>query len=198
MLKQCLAILGACLALLFTPAHAHQAVYTALLSGPAENPPNASPGSGWVRVTVDFDLITMRIESSFAGLIGNTTAAHIHCCIDAPGNIGVAVLAPSLTGFPLGVTAGDYDQSFDMTLASSYTAGFITNFGGGTVSGAFNALVAGFDNGRAYFNIHSSSFPGGEIRGFLTPVPEPAAAALLVGGLGLLGLALRRRRPAAA
>lgn len=193
MLKQCLAIIGACLALLFAPAHAHQAVYTALLTGPAENPPNASPGSGFVRVTVDFDLITMRIESSFSGLTGTTTASHIHCCIDAPGNVGVAVVTPSLPGFPLGVTAGVYDQSFDMTLASSYAASFITNFGGGTVAGAFNALVAGFDNGRAYFNIHSSSFPGGEIRGFLAPVPEPGSAALLLGGLGLLGLAARRR-----
>ena len=58
-----------------------------------------------------------------------------------------------------------------------------------------NAFIGGLRNGRTYFNIHTSTFGGGEIRGFLAPVPEPATYGLTA--LGLLGIAggLRRRRP---
>ena len=176
------------------PAAAHEAVYTTFLDGSSEALPNASPGTGMARVTIDFDLVTMRVEESFSGLLGNVTAAHIHCCTAVPGvsTAGVATMTPTFLDFPSGVTAGTYDHIFDMTLASSYNAAFITA-SGGTVSGAFNALVAGLDAGTAYSNIHSNIFPGGEIRGFLAPIPEPETYAMLLAGLGMIGAVARRR-----
>jgi hypothetical protein len=189
-------VLSACaltaLLCLSVPVVAHEQVYTAPLLGSSEVPPNASPGNGTTTVTIDFDLFTMRVEASFADLIGTTTASHIHCCV-APGtNAGVATQLPSFTGFPLGVTSGTYDHTFDMALASSYNPSFITA-NGGTVSTAFNALVAGLDGGMAYLNIHTSVYGGGEIRGLLTPVPEPQTLALMLAGLGGLAWATRRR-----
>jgi hypothetical protein len=47
-------------------------------------------------------------------------------------------------------------------------------------------------------NIHTTQFPGGEIRGFLDAVPEPAAWALMLLGFGLAGGAARMWRARAA
>jgi hypothetical protein len=183
----------AALLCLSVPAAAHEQVYAAPLLGSSEVPPNASPGNGTTTVTIDFDLFTMRVEATFADLIGTTTAAHIHCCIDPGANAGVATQLPSFEGFPLGVTSGTYDHTFDMALASSYNPAFVTA-NGGTVATAFNALVAGLDAGQAYLNIHTSAFGGGEIRGLLTPVPEPQTWALMLAGLAAVGAVARRRR----
>jgi hypothetical protein len=165
--------------------------FTAFLDGPSEAPPNASPGTGVAQVDWDTTLHTMRVQASFTGLIGNTTAAHIHAATAVPGagTAGVATQTPSFIGFPLGVTSGAMDNTFDMTLASSYNPSYITA-NGGTPASAELALFNALSQGRAYFNIHSQAFPGGEIRGFLL-VPAPAGAA----AFGLMGvLAARRRR----
>ena len=177
-------------------AFAAPVLFTADLSGPAEDPPNASPGVGSAEVEFDLALHTLVVSASFSGLLGETSAAHIHCCTAVPlaGLAGVATQAPTFIGFPLGVSAGDYLQSFDTSLASTYNPAFVTA-NGGTPAGAEAALFAGLEAGRAYFNIHSSQFPGGEIRGFLVQeAPEPESLALLCGGL--LALAALRRRKA--
>ena len=172
---------------------AHTIQYTAVLSGAAEAPPNDSSGLGSALVTVDFDLSTMRVEASFSDLVGTVTAAHIHCCTAEPatGTVGVATPTPTFPGFPAGVTSGSYDMTLDLTQASSYNAAFLT--ANTDISGAMNALLAGLDGERAYLNIHSSSFPGGEIRGFLNAVPEPSSGALLLAGL-VIPASLRRRK----
>ena len=176
------------------PAAAHEVQYTAALTGSAEIPGNASPGTGMALITVDFDTLMMDVQVSFAGLLGNTAASHIHCCTTTPGsgNVGVATVLPTFTGFPLGVTSGTYDHVFDMALASSYNPTFVT--AKGSVSNAFAALVAGMESGNAYLNIHTSAFPGGEIRGLLHAVPEPETYALMLVGLAVTGWAAKRRR----
>lgn len=176
------------------PSQASAAIvfYAVSLNGAVEVPVNASPGSGAGLITVDTTLRTMRIQTNFARLLGNTTAAHIHAASTlAPfnnlGTAGVATQTPTFTGFPLGVTSGTFDQTLDLTAASSYNAAFITA-NGGTTATAEAALLSFIDQGRAYLNIHTSFAPGGEIRGFITAVPEPSSFAL--SGLAALGLAV--------
>jgi len=52
--------------------------YIANLTGPSEEPPNASPGTGFADVTFDLVAHTMRVQITFSGLLGTTIASHIH------------------------------------------------------------------------------------------------------------------------
>ncbi len=176
---------AAAIVLATSQAQAQRAWYASL----APEVPDAT-GSGYAFFSLTDKLLS--VSATWSGLSGSTTMAHIHCCTAAPGTgtIGVAVgLA-----VPLGATSGSYDAVINLELASSFGANFLNSFGGGTVDGAQAALFNGFDTGKAYLNIHSTSFPGGEIRGFVTTVPEPTSMVLLSVGLIALAVPAVRRR----
>src|SRR5262245_25056330 len=98
------------------------------LNGAIEVPVNASPGTGVVEVTIDDVANTMRVAATFSGLLGNTTACHIHgpTAVAGTGTAGVATMTPFFTGFPTGRTNGPCDTTFELTLAAPYTAYFVT------------------------------------------------------------------------
>ena len=166
-------------------------VYTTTMNGANEAPPNASPGTGTATLTFDTTLNTMRLQASFSGLVGTTTASHIHAATALPGvgTAGVATQTQSFVGFPLGVSSGSMDQTYDMTLASTWNAAYITA-NGGTPASAAAAFMSAVDTGRAYLNIHTSFVGSGEIRGFWAPVPTPG----VLGLAGVAGLVVARRR----
>ena len=179
-MRKALNLLGAIVivTMLFGVAKADQLAFVATLTGAQEVPPNASPGIGSGLVTLDTATNLLTVNVSFAGLLSPTVASHIHCCTPPGANAIVATPVPTFPGFPLGVTTGTYLQTFDLTLASTYNPAFITAHGG-TVAGAQAAFINGLLNGQTYLNIHTQMFPGGEIRGQLQAVPEPATLLLL-------------------
>lgn len=152
-------------------------------------PSPGATGSG----TVSYDNVakTLTLSASFSGLLGPVTQSHIHVSpTPFSGSGGIAVTSPSLPGFPIGITSGTYANTLNMTLASSYNSGYLTA-NGGTPASAEAAFAGHVAAGRAYWNIHTSYGPGGEIRGFLTLVPEPSALAIV--GLGAVALARSRK-----
>ena len=165
------------------------------MNGANESPVNASPGFGSGVITYDAVAHTLSLGFSFSALLSGTTAAHIHAATPTPfsGTAGVATTTPYFAGFPIGVTSGSYTNILDLTVAGSWNASYVTA-NGGTFASAEIALASAMSTGRAYLNVHTSGFPGGEIRGFLA-VPEPSSAALI--GVGGLALAWARRRKAA-
>ncbi len=136
------------------------------LSGAQEVPPNSSPAMGQAWGTYDQSTRILRIMVHAHGFVGDLTMGHIH-----RGAIGVN--GPIV--FFLNNTSGDprmwtSDNTFTLT----------------------EAQEADFLSGLWYVNLHTTVYPGGEIRGQLNPVPEPNT--LLALGLGTMGLLLRRRR----
>jgi CHRD domain len=175
----------AAVAVLFTGLSTNAAVIT--YTGTFAPEATGATGTGSLVMTYDSDLLTLGILANWSGLSGTTTTAHIHCCTAAPraGTAGVALAQGGiLPGFPLGATSGTYSRVIDLTQSSQFGAAFVTS-SGGTVSGAASRLISNLSSGNAYFNIHSSTFAGGEIRAFVTAtqVPLPGSAALVLAAL---------------
>src|SRR5436190_893646 len=179
---------------------AHAQIYKVVLNGNTEIPVVNTPGTGTAIITLNPTTHEMRVRVSFSGLTGNTTASHVHCCVVQPANAGVATTTPTFAGTPLGVTGGSWERIYDMSQASTWNPAFVTA-NGGSVAATEAVFIAGMAAGQGYLNIHSTTFGGGEIRGFLVlnrfaantlATANGAAAALdsLGAGTGVLNDAL--------
>ncbi len=182
-----LAVLATSLCLLSAPAAAM--TFIAKLDGSQEVPPADTPAMGFGRISITGDI--MNVEISYQDLTTPLTVAHIHCCAPVGANAGVAV---DLDMIPLPTTlSGSFMRMFDLTSAMTYNAGFLAS-SGGTVDLARTRLIDAFGARTAYFNLHTVQFPGGEIRGQISAVPEPTTWAMLILGFGAIGVAVRRRK----
>lgn len=159
----------------FSAANAAETAYYCIMNGANEAPPNGSLAQGTGYAYIDPVAHTMRVIVDFANLTTGNSACHIHgpTAVAFTGTAGVATTTPTFTGFPTGATTGTYDHTFDTSLTTSFNGSFVTA-NGGTALGAETALFAAIAAGKAYVNLHSTTVPGGEIRGFLIPFdPTP-------------------------
>ncbi len=132
-------------------------LYTVTLSGAQEVPPNGSPGTGTGSVELNGAETLIAARLSWSGLTSNASAAHIH------GPAGPGVNAGILFGFT-GVPAA--------------TAGSIPT----QVFAISAAQVAQLKAGQFYFNVHSVTLPGGEIRGQIVDTVTPTCSYTVVAG----------------
>jgi CHRD domain len=180
-------IAAAAIAVAAAPATA-ATLFSTTLSGLNETTPNDSPATGSGTLLLSNDQNSIDVFLQWAGLTGPATGGHVHCCAFQGANGPVAIdFGPS------GVATGSLTRTYDLTLAATYSAGFF-NANGGTAASARTAFLNGLIGGRAYYNVHSARYPGGEIRGQLAAVPETATWGMMIAGFGIVGGAMRVRR----
>jgi hypothetical protein len=144
--KLIIAAVAVALAVVFAgPASAQY--YVAHLDGAQEvqNPPVVTPATGLACFTLEDDGVYfyLNYELSFSGLLAAQTAAHIH------GPAAVGVNAGILFPFPLG------SPIF------------------GTFGPLLPAQVTQLNSQLWYVNVHTTLYPGGEIRGQILPASSP-------------------------
>jgi hypothetical protein len=136
-------------------------------------------GGGSGTITFDDSLNTLTFNDIlWSGLSAPANNAHIHGpSAPFPATAGVLYgLAPTYT--TLGDTFGTISGTLELT--------------DGTAGYSLSDQLLQLENGEWYINIHSSAFPGGEIRGHIL-IPEPSTWALLGLGAVVMGWRLRRR-----
>ena len=123
-------------------AHAEIISLAADLSGVTQVPPNPSKGTGSVSATLDTRTRMLTWKGRYSGLTGQPLAAHFHGPADAKKNAPVVVNFDTL--------ASPFDGTATLTEAQA------------------TDLLAG----RWYVNIHTPSYPGGELRGQMQRIKD--------------------------
>jgi len=157
---------------------------TGLLPGNVVGPTDSTGSGGEIGSGIVYDDATNILSidigwgsgNGFTDLSGNVTLSHIHGFADANSNAGVLYTLHTLPGFDVSATSGGFSGTVNIDEADEAN------------------LLAGL----TYINVHTSEYPGGEIRGQLvvdsSVVPLPPAIYLFISGLpGLAGFSRKRR-----
>lgn len=122
----------------------------------------STTGHGQFQLNIDRDAQEMTYELSYADLEGAVTQAHIHFGGPAQSG-GISVwLCGNVPTTPAGVQAC---PSAPATISGTiHAADVIGPAGQGITAGQFAELLAAMDVELTYVNVHSTLFPGGEIR----------------------------------
>jgi hypothetical protein len=134
------------------------------LQGSTEVPPNASTATGTIGLTLDTTANTVDFVLVVSNLTSSVTAAHIH-------QAAVGVAGPVKVPLPLGGVSG---TSFAISGTTVPVAGFsVTDIAAAPT--------------HFYVNVHSTIFPGGEIRGQVSACEDVTGSGGGGGGGGGTG-----------
>lgn len=133
-------------------------VFRADMSPANEVPPRASAASGTAGFTFDGTTVRYSVEVDD---LSRTFMGHIH---SAPSGVNGPI---RVWLFPVGATAPGPEVTVAdkrVLAEGSFTAANVTGI-------SFDALLNEMRNGNCYANFHSTTYPGGEIRGQVRLVP---------------------------
>lgn len=178
--------------------------FTATLKGSNEVGPVASSATGFASLQYnDGGSVGNLLDDSFfvliaaSGLTGTPSGWHVHGAAttleNGPVRVNVQTVLGGTAGVGTLVSGGLISASSNLALFSVP----VTNPSGTNAGHLPMSFQSMLQSGLAYVNIHTPTFPGGEIRGQLLQVavvPEPETYGMLLAGLALIGTVLVRRK----
>ena len=144
--------------------------YTSALNGFQEIPQTSSQGIATIVLTLYDATLIASGTGSIAFLSGPPSGFHIH---HAPYGVNGPVIVDI---GPAAINTGAGTINFNVNLGAN-----------------FANVKSILDARNGYFNVHTSLYPGGEIRGQIMPDPVPEPATLVALGLGAAALMRRRK-----
>jgi hypothetical protein len=136
------------------------------LTGYQETPlPISTTGSGKFEARISRFNDTIEYRLSYRDLEGTVQQAHIHFGHEKGAAGGISVfLCTNLGNAPAGVTVQPCPAPPATITGTITPADVIGPVGQGIEIGAFDELIDAIDAGVTYANVHSTKWPGGEIR----------------------------------
>jgi len=143
------------LTMLSAPALAGQ---KARLEGFNEVPAISTTGEGKFKAQISNDETTIEYELSYDGLEGGAAfAAHIH--------LGQSGVIGGVMAFLCGGGGKPACPASGTVTGTIVAADIIGPAGQGIAAGELDEVIEAIRAGKAYANVHTPTFPGGEIRG---------------------------------
>lgn len=150
-------------------ALAHDDHLETRLKGYQEVPAISTTASGRFKASIDKASNTISYEVSYSGLEGTVTQSHIHFGQrGVAGGISIWLCQTATNPSPVASTPVCPQSG---TVAGTLSSANVTPNAGaiaqGIAAGELAEVMAAIRAGVAYVNVHSSKYPGGEIRGQL-------------------------------
>ena len=138
------------------------------LSGYLEGAPSgpvSSVATGNFEATIDDEAREIQFTLSYSGLEGEIRQAHIHFG-QRSVNAGISIWLCETVANPRPVGSPDVPDcpqsgTVEATVGAAHVIGPVLQ---GIAPGEFEEIAAAIRAGRAYANVHTSKFPGGELR----------------------------------
>jgi hypothetical protein len=154
----CLSILAAALLLVTSIAEAHDQKFKAFLAGAQEVPGTDTSASGDISVRFNRSLSRVTVDLKISRLLGGFAAAHFHCNRPgANGPVAFGLVNPGPLSF-------DGRRIRGTLTNADFTGADCADVVGRPVNN-IAALAFAMRDGLIYVNVHTSTFPGGDIRG---------------------------------
>ena len=132
------------------------------LNGYEENPDISTIATGSFKLTLDDAAQTIAYELSYSGLEGTVVQAHVHFGKPAVnGGVSFFLCGTAAATGPAGTPTCPQEGTVTRTIG---VADIIGPTGQGIEAMNFPEIAAAMRAGHAYANVHSTKWPGGEIR----------------------------------
>jgi len=165
-------LVGIALTLAAVPMFAQGGTLVTRLRGFEEVPAISSPGGARFTGTLNDAGTELTYEISYFNTETPVTQSHIHFAQKGVNGGIMVFLCSNLGNGPAGTPACPAGNgTVSGTLHSTDVVGGASSQG--IAAGEFFSLVRAIRAGIAYANVHSTAFPGGEVRGQIIFTPNP-------------------------